>query len=152
MEFIKSGTNRAESLDVYMIETPQHSLKGVAGHFGNHTCAQPSEGFGQQALQITSRILDFIEDPLNPFPNTVEPPVERRRNLLFLIHASARPNAVDVPIGLVLLPLFAEEAVRRTAYTVITKPLQAETLTEMIIQLRAQRVSGSIRKPGADES
>ena len=46
----------------------------------------------------------------------------------------------------------AEEAVRRTAYTVITKPLQAEKLSEMIIQLRAQRVSGAIRKPGVDES
>ncbi len=41
----------------------------------------------------------------------------------------------------------AEEAVRRTAYSVITKPLEPETLSELIAQLRAQRISGSVRKP-----
>jgi len=45
----------------------------------------------------------------------------------------------------------AEEAVRRTAYTVVTKPLQPVTLSELIAQLRAQRLSGSLRKPGAGE-
>jgi len=44
----------------------------------------------------------------------------------------------------------AEEAVRRTAYTVITKPLIPETLSKTIVQLRAQRVSGSVRKPGSN--
>jgi len=46
----------------------------------------------------------------------------------------------------------AEEAVRRTAYTVITKPLHPETLSEMITQLKGQRLSGSVRKPGEHES
>ena len=41
----------------------------------------------------------------------------------------------------------AEKAVRRTAYTVIQKPLNRETLLDTILQLRAQRISGSVRKP-----
>ena len=41
----------------------------------------------------------------------------------------------------------AEEAVRRTAYTIITKPLDREAFTSVINQLRSQHVSGSVRKP-----
>lgn len=45
----------------------------------------------------------------------------------------------------------AREAVRKTAYTILSKPLKPETLAEVMLNLRAQRVSGSIRKPNAGE-
>lgn len=45
----------------------------------------------------------------------------------------------------------AEEAVRRTAYTVIQKPLQPEKLSMMLEKLRGQRISGSVRKPDKHE-
>ncbi|WP_182867724.1 response regulator [Rhodopirellula sp. JC639] len=45
----------------------------------------------------------------------------------------------------------AEEAVRRTAYTIVPKPIEPERLAEVMQTLRAQRVSGAIRKPHLGE-
>ncbi|QEF98263.1 Chemotaxis protein CheY [Stieleria maiorica] len=45
----------------------------------------------------------------------------------------------------------AEEAVRRTAYTIVPKPIEPERLAEVMQTLRAQRVSGAIRKPDLGE-
>lgn len=68
-------------------------------------------------------------------------------------------RAIDATISAIMvsssdrdLLTLAEEAVRRTAYTVITKPLQGEALTATIAKLNAQRLSGSIRKPDVDQS
>jgi DNA-binding NtrC family response regulator len=68
-------------------------------------------------------------------------------------------RAIDATISAIMvsssdrdLLTLAEEAVRRTAYTVITKPLQREVLSETIDKLSAQRLSGSIRKPDTDQS
>lgn len=58
-------------------------------------------------------------------------------NITAVMLSSSDTQAMDV----------AQEAVRRTAYTILKKPLQASSLKDLMAQLHAQRISGSVRKP-----
>ena len=68
--------NELEGLDLNTKIHQEQVSQKVAGHFGNHSRTQPDDSFGQETLQIATRVLYFMENSFNAFSNTGKPAIK----------------------------------------------------------------------------
>jgi hypothetical protein len=66
----------------------------MARHFSSHMNTQSCDCFSAQVLQVTSRILNFVEDALNTLSKMVQQALKRRRILLMLVDALGRKHLI----------------------------------------------------------
>lgn len=84
----KSGSSLgSESRDINSESPVQNALEQVTGHLGDDVSCETGHGFAKEFLQITSGILNLVEDALNALPQTIKPLVEASGILVMLIAA-----------------------------------------------------------------
>ena len=66
-----------EGLDVNPGLTAEQELEGMAGHLGRDMRAQAAECSAGQMLHVAPGVLYFMEGVFDPFPQAVEPPLDR---------------------------------------------------------------------------
>ena len=65
-----------ERLDTDARTTTQEECERIASHLGNNMSRQADDGFAHQVLQMTARILHFVEGAFHTCAHAVEPAVK----------------------------------------------------------------------------
>jgi hypothetical protein len=106
----------------------------VAGHLGNHSGAKTYNCFGQQALDISTRVLDFVKSAFDPLPDATQPPIQALSVLKILIGTPRSPNQIVGLIKDLSLPFQANETLISediTANQVIYDSFSRQTLVQI---------------------
>jgi len=81
----------------------------MTGHLGDHSGAKTNNCFGQQTLNISPRVLDFMKSTFDPLPNATWPPIEAWSVLKRLIGTPLGPDQIVGLIKDLGLPFQANE-------------------------------------------
>ena len=85
----------------------------MAGHLSDNTSGKTDNSFCQQTLNISTGVLDFIENTFDSFTNSIEPTIKLDWILIFLIGSLSSKNAVASMSKDFVLPIFSNEALVR---------------------------------------
>lgn len=105
-------------------------------------------GFRAQAVRTSSAALKLAEQVRFDVALLDAHLPEMKSLDLYLAVKGVSPSTVAIMMCEASHREVAREAVRRTAYAVVDKPLDLEALTHLLERVKGQRLSGHLHKPG----
>jgi two-component system, NtrC family, response regulator HydG len=131
---------------ILVVENEEETAKALQTTLKEQGYRVTVAGSPHDALELAEQIrfdLIFIDAEL-PAMNGLE---------LYLAIRQITPNAVAIMISGMEdeFETIAREAVRRTAYTMVKKPLDLDHVLAMLARITTQRASNHLRKPSEDQ-